>query len=113
MKYFVSIFWVLVSLNSYSEAFKKQGKISDILLRTDSEHYAIFYVSGFNTAGSCNTFREHVINVIPKDDLAEARYSMLLGLHLAGKDVSVMVSDNKKASDGSCIIQDLRINSNF
>ena len=112
MKKIVVIFLFVCSNSAISEVIWTQGKVVDILLRTDADFFAVFYLDGVTEAGSCNTHRDHVIITIPKDDLTEPRYSMLLALHFSGGEAHVMLDDQKLLND-NCVIQDLRLNRNF
>ena len=108
---FISL--MLFSVTAVAGQYAKKGKVIDVLVRTDSEHYAILYVDGFTQAGSCRTFSDHVIISLPDDEKSNIRYSMLLAAHMADKNVHVTLNDAKKTSDGSCIVQDLRLNKEF
>lgn len=112
MKYFILLVSFFVSQVANAGLYAYEGKVADVLLRTNSDFYAVFYVAGFHEAGSCRTFRDHVIIGIPKDDLAEERFSMLMALHMADKNVHVLVDDLKQSND-SCEIQDLRLDKSF
>lgn len=54
-----------------------------------------------------------MVIAMPDDEKSEARFSMILALKLADQNVHVRVDDTKKLSDGTCILQDIRLDSDF
>ena len=114
MKHLVLIL-MLLSPMAFAEKFSRSGNVEDILIRPSMDVYAIVYVDGFASAGTCgrHTIRGRVILVIPNGDSAEAMYSMALSSYLANKPIKVVVNDNITDSGNRCIIQDMRLNSSF
>lgn len=113
MKIIFILLMVLVSAQTYSATYKHRGLVVDVLVRQSLESYSVFYVDNFDTAGTCNTFREHVIITVPDNEKSIAVYSLLLAAYMSNKPVDISVEDTKTDADGNCIIQDVRMNANF
>lgn len=109
------LFFILIvaSTGTHAVQYAQEGRVADLLLRTGADYDGVLYVSGFSAAGSCRTWRNHVVIAMPDDEKSEARFSMILALKLADQNVHVRVDDTKKLSDGTCILQDIRLDSDF
>lgn len=114
MKYFMTLL-VFVSSVSYSADYRGAGKVEDILIRGALDAFAIIYVEGFSSAGSCPTYasKDRVVLAVKNDEHSEAIYGMALAAYMAGKPVKIVVNDSIKDANGNCLIKDIRLNSNY
>ena len=114
MKYFITLL-ALVSSTSYSANYSGAGKVEDILIRGALDAFAIVYIEGFSSAGSCPTYasKDRVVLAVKNDEHSEAIYGMALAAHMAGKSVKITVNDSIKDANGNCLIKDIRLNSSY
>jgi len=113
MKIIFLVLMLLTSAQSYSATYKHRGLVVDILVRQSLDSHSIIYVDGFDVAGTCNTFRDHVIITVPDNEKSNAVYGLFLAAYMSNKSVDVSVDDTKTDADGYCIIQDVRMNASF
>jgi hypothetical protein len=113
-KFILAIFLFGLSCFSFADRYYAAGKVQDILLRPDLDAYAIVYIDGFESAGSCkrNEGQNRVILSI-KGDTEEAMFSTLLAAYMSGKSVKVSLDDFDIDSDGHCKLYYLRLNTAF
>ena len=112
---FIFTFLILLSPMAYSAPYSGEGKIEDILIRRSLDAFAIIYVNGFSTAGSCPKYgaKDLVILSLKNDEYAQAIYSMALAARMGDKPVKIIVDDSGTDGNGNCVIKDIRLNTSF
>lgn len=114
MKTLILILTLLVSTTCFADRYYHSGNVQDLLLRPDLDGFAVAYIDGLTSAGSCkrNEAQDRVILSI-KGEASEAIYSTLLAAYMAGKSVKISVDDLITDADGHCTLYYVRLNTSF